>query len=109
MRPPDQHLSGPTLIRLQGESKDVLFVSVLLHGNEITGWDAVRELLLESKERKLPRNLYLFIGNVAAAAEGLRVLDGQQDFNRIWMKGNNTPEGVMAAELLDILASVPLF
>ena len=104
-----QHLSGPTLIRLQGESKDVLFVSVLLHGNETTGWDAVRELLLENKERRLPRSLYLFIGNVAAAAEGLRVLEGQQDFNRIWKKGNDTPEGAMAAELLAILDSVSLF
>lgn len=104
-----QYLSGPTLIRLQGESKDILFVSVLLHGNETTGWDAVRELLLENKDKTLPRSLHLFVGNVAAAAEGLRVLDGQQDFNRIWKKGNDTLEGTMAAELLSILASVPLF
>lgn len=104
-----QHLSGPTLIRLQGKRKDVLFVSVLLHGNETTGWDAVRELLLDNKEDILPRSLYLFIGNVTAAAEGLRVLDGQQDYNRIWKKGNKTAEGKVAAELLNILASVPLF
>lgn len=103
------HLSGPTLIRLQGKGKDVLFVSVLLHGNETTGWDAVRELLLENKGRSLPRSMYLFIGNVAAAAEGLRVLDGQQDYNRIWKKGNKTAEGKMAAELLEILTSVSLF
>ena len=38
------YLSGPTLIRLQGKRADVLFVSVLLHGNETTGWDAIREL-----------------------------------------------------------------
>ena len=103
------HLTGPTLIRLQGKRKDALFVSVLLHGNETTGWDAIRELLLDNKEATLPRSLYLFIGNIAAAAEGLRVLQGQQDYNRIWKKGNKTAEGDMAAELLEILASVSLF
>jgi len=103
------HLSGPTLIRLQGERKDVLFVSVLLHGNETTGWDAVRELLQKHEQSTLPRALYLFIGNVAAAAEGLRLLDGQQDFNRIWKENNKTVEGRMAAELLELLASVSLF
>lgn len=103
------HLSGPTLIRLQGKRKDVLFVSVLLHGNETTGWDAIREILLNNEEVMLPRSLYLFIGNITAAAEGLRVLEGQQDYNRIWKKGNKTAEGKMAAELLEILTSVTLF
>ena len=104
-----QHLNGPTLIRLKGKRDDVLFVSVLLHGNETTGWDAARKLLLNYGEEALPRSLYLFIGNVVAAAEGLRVLQGQQDFNRIWKKNNTTAEGAMAQELLAILASVPLF
>lgn len=104
-----QYLSGPTLIRLQGQRDDVLFVSVLLHGNETTGWDAIRELLLNYGKSALPRTLYLFIGNVAAAAEGLRVLDGQQDYNRIWKKDNITAEGKIAAQLLDILSSVSLF
>jgi len=103
------HLSGPTLIRLQGQSDDVLFVSVLLHGNETTGWDAIRELLLNYEKSALPRTLYLLIGNVAAAAEGLRVLDGQQDYNRIWKKDNNTAEGKIAAKLLELLSSVSLF
>lgn len=103
------YLSGPTLIRLQGKRDDVLFVSVLLHGNETTGWDAIRELLKSNKEDVLPKSLYLFIGNVAAAAEGLRVLDGQEDYNRIWKKDNQTAEGKMAAELIEILATVPLF
>ena len=104
-----QYLSGPTLIRLQGKRDDVLFVSVLLHGNETTGWDAIRELLLSYEEGHLPRSLYLFIGNVVAAAEGLRVLDGQQDFNRIWKNNNTTAEGKMAAEVMDILSSASLF
>ena len=52
-----QYLSGPTLIRLQGESTNVLFVSVLLHGNETTGWDAIRELLIENKDKTLSGRL----------------------------------------------------
>jgi gamma-glutamyl:cysteine ligase YbdK (ATP-grasp superfamily)/succinylglutamate desuccinylase len=102
-----QHLEGPTLIRLKGRRDDVLFVSVLLHGNETTGWDAIRSLLSDSDE--LPRSLYLFIGNVAAAAEGLRHLKGQVDFNRIWKDSEKTPESEMAGQLLAELKDAPLF
>ena len=103
------YLSGPTLIRLQGKRKDVLFVSVLLHGNETTGWDAVRELLTEYEDGNLPRSIYVFIGNVAAAAEGLRVLNGQQDYNRIWKKGDDTAEGKIATEVIELLSNESLF
>ena len=103
------YLSGPTLIRLQGKRKDVLFVSVLLHGNETTGWDAIRELLTDVENGSLPRSLYIFIGNIAAAAEGLRVLDGQQDYNRIWKKDNESAEGKIAAEVIDIVTNTSLF
>ena len=34
-------LAGPTLIHLPGENIQPLFISVLLHGNETTGWEAV--------------------------------------------------------------------
>ena len=104
-----QHLSGPTLIRLAGKRDDVLLVSVLLHGNETTGWDAARELIQEYQESELPRALYLFIGNITAAAEGQRVLQGQVDFNRIWKKDSPTAESKMALELLTILEKAPLF
>lgn len=104
-----QYLSGPTLIRLQGQREDVLFVSVLLHGNETTGWDAMRELLAGYKEGELPRSLYLFIGNVAAAEKVCRVLAGQVDFNRIWKADADLAESKMAKELLAILDNVSLF
>lgn len=104
-----QHLSGPTLIRLQGQRDDVLFVSVLLHGNETTGWDAVCELLADYEKGELPRSLYIFIGNVVAAAEGCRVLAGQTDFNRIWKAGDEIAESKVAKELLDILSKASLF
>lgn len=79
-------LGGPTLIHLSGRRQAPLLVSVLMHGNETTGWEAVRILLrpYASGEEELPRALSLFIGNVSAAAVGLRRLDGQPDYNRVW-------------------------
>ena len=58
-------LPGPSLIHLPGRRPDPLFVSVLLHGNEDTGWLAAREILRKYRESPLPRALSLFIGNVA--------------------------------------------
>jgi succinylglutamate desuccinylase len=59
-----------------------------MHGNEPVGWEAVRELLRHywpgGGEQSLPRSLTVFIGNVSAAAHGLRHLDGQPDYNRVW-------------------------
>lgn len=78
------HLQYPTLLHLTGEKPEPLFVSVLLHGNESTGWYAVQQLLKEYRENSLPRSLCIFIGNVKAAAKGLRKLDHQPDFNRVW-------------------------
>lgn len=83
------HLSGPTLIHLPGRREQPLFVSVLLHGNEDTGWQAMRSLLRDYQGRELPRALSLFIGNVSAAARGLRRLDGQNDYNRVWSDGDS--------------------
>ena len=72
-------LGGPTLIHLNGHRDPPLFISVLLHGNEVSGWNGVRRLLAEN--RTLARSLMLFIGNVDAAAAGVRTLDHQQDYN----------------------------
>lgn len=72
-----------TLIHLKGEKTLPLFVSILLHGNEYSGLKAVQALLRKYDEH-LPRSLYLFIGNVRAAAQGLRVIPGQTDYNRCW-------------------------
>ncbi|OOZ37135.1 M14 family metallopeptidase [Solemya velesiana gill symbiont] len=81
-------LDGPTLIHLTGAREPALFVSVLMHGNEPTGWEAVRQLLsaygAEGQYESLPRSVSLFIGNVSAASQGLRRLDGQPDYNRVW-------------------------
>jgi succinylglutamate desuccinylase len=77
-------LPGPSLIHLPGRQERPLFVSVLLHGNETTGLHAVQRLLRKYADRPLPRALSLFLGNVEAAAQGLRRLDGQPDYNRVW-------------------------
>lgn len=79
-----ERLSGPTLIHLPGRREGTLFVSVLLHGNEESGWLAMRAMLRGYAGKELPRPLSLFIGNVAAARERERFLPGQLDYNRIW-------------------------
>ncbi len=93
-------LPGPTLIHLPGRRRPPLFVSVLLHGNETTGWLAIQRLLQEHPGQDLPRSLSLFIGNVAAARYRLRHLDDQLDFNRIWTPGDR-PEHQIAAQVMD--------
>ncbi|MGJ5221527.1 M14 family metallopeptidase, partial [Bradyrhizobium oligotrophicum] len=40
-----RHLPGPTLVHLPGRHASTLFLSVLLHGNEDTGWRAVQSVL----------------------------------------------------------------
>lgn len=99
---PELHevLPGPSLIHLRGRAEEPLFVSVLLHGNEDTGWLAMRELLTRYRHQALPRSLSLFIGNVAAARERKRRLDGQPDFNRVWSEGDSL-EHAMARQVLD--------
>jgi succinylglutamate desuccinylase len=84
-----QQLTGPTLIHLQGREKQPLIVSVLQHGNEVTGWEAVRRLLKHHyPHNDLPRSLLILIGNPLAAKHRLRRLDDQPDFNRCWPGGN---------------------
>ncbi|MDX1625383.1 MAG: M14 family metallopeptidase [Wenzhouxiangellaceae bacterium] len=107
-----RHLDGPTLIHLPGRRPDPLFVSVLQHGNEISGWDAVRRLLAGRYQRDpLPRSLVLFIGNIAAAAERRRHLDDQPDMNRCWpgAAGKPTAWHTMLAEVTEHVRSLKPF
>jgi len=105
-------LTGPTLIHLPGRNETPLFVSVLLHGNEPVGWQAVQMLLKKYQGKQLPRALSLFIGNVSAARDGLRRLDGQPDYNRIWCEpdeGEMTDEHCMARDIVSIMADRGVF
>jgi len=84
-----QQFDGPTLIHLKGRNERPLVVSVLQHGNEVTGWEAVRRLLKNHYQiDELPRSLLILIGNPLAAKHRLRRLDDQPDFNRCWPGGN---------------------
>jgi hypothetical protein len=108
-------LGCPTLIHLSGDRDAPLFVSVLMHGNEPVGWEALRSLLTGYLERfgalRLPRALSLFIGNVAAAAAGVRHLPGQPDYNRVWpgCKSPSTPEHIMMQQVVDIMRRKSIF
>ena len=86
-------LEAPTLIHLQGQRPEPLFVSILLHGNETTGFFAIQEILKKYKDIGLPRSLSIFVGNVLAAGQGARRLDSQVDFNRVWSHGDFKPDG----------------
>lgn len=74
----------PTLLHLEGKQKQPLFISVLLHANEDTGFFAVQALLKRYLTRELPRSLSIFFGNIAAAKQGVRRLENQPDYNRVW-------------------------
>jgi len=95
-------LGNPTLIHLQGAREEPLFVSVLLHGNEDTGFYAAQALLKEYQGRKLPRSLSVFFGNVYAAEQKLRRFDEQPDYNRIWpgSETSGTPEHAMMKQIV---------
>jgi succinylglutamate desuccinylase len=117
----DLHLAlpGPTLIHLDGHHPDPLFISVLLHGNETVGWDAMRQLLTNylpaGGEKPLPRALSLFIGNISAAAAEVRTLPHQPDYNRVWPgcgrngQDTDTPEHAMMEQLVAIMAARKVF
>ncbi len=105
-------LSGPTLIHLPGGKLRPLFISVLLHGNEPTGWEAIKSYLTpylkNQQTNKLPRALSLFIANVSAAKEGKRVLKGQLDYNRVWSQ-HDSEEGRMMSSILQQMKEKRVF
>ncbi|MCJ9429032.1 M14 family metallopeptidase [Kordiimonas marina] len=104
-------LGGPSLFYLKGAREPALFVSTLLHGNETTGFEAVRDVLRRHIEAGMPRSLWLFLGNVDAAAEGLRFLPGQADYNRVWPHTPMTglPEIALMQEVVKRVTAEPLF
>ena len=108
-------LGGPALIQLQGRREAPLFLSVLMHGNEDAGWEAVRHLLRKylpgGGDQELPRSLSLFIGNTSAAAVNMRRLAGQPDYNRVWPGSElpRTAEHAMMESIVDTMAKKGVF
>lgn len=104
-------LPGPTLIQIPGRRAAPLFVSVLLHGNEVTGWQTMQRILRQFEGRDLPRGLLLFVGNIEAARAGTRTLPHQADYNRSWPGTRNaaTPEAELMRGVFDIAKSLAPF
>lgn len=105
-------VGGPTLIHLSGRREQPLFVSAMLHGNEPTGFYAVQQLLRKYQNEELPRALSIFIGNVEAASEGMRHLDNQPDYNRVWPYNGSpadTEEHKMMQQIIDEMRARDVF
>lgn len=104
-------LPGPSLIHLAGEKQEAVFVSVLQHGNEDTGWLAVRALLKRYNGRTLPRALSLFISNVEAARYRVRRLEHQIDYNRVWpgCDSTGTDEHRLMREVWEVMRGRNVF
>jgi hypothetical protein len=100
-----RHLRGPSLFHLQGRQAQPLFVSVLLHGNEDSGWRAVQSVLRQHHGTLLPRSMLLFVGNIAAAKAHVRTLPEQEDHNRAWPGTPNpgTPTARLLADVVEIV------
>jgi len=98
-----RHLPGPSLFQIPGRHEPPLFISVLLHGNEDTGWRAVQAVLRRHRDATLPRALILFVGNIDAAKAGVRTLPTQTDYNRAWpgMQDAATPEARLMREVME--------
>jgi hypothetical protein len=102
-----RHLPGPSLFHCTGRHAQPLFVSVLLHGNEDTGWRAIQRVLRHHRGTVLPRALVLFIGNIEAAKVRVRTLPAQTDYNRSWpgTQRPDTPEAHLMREVIDAVRS----
>ena len=98
-----QILDGPTLINLQGEKTEPLFLSTLLHGNETTGFRSIQRILREIGSTPLPRSLSIFIGNVTAARYGVRRLPTQRDYNRVWLPGPGDEHAVTQSVIANMV------
>ncbi len=106
-----RHLRGPTLFHIPGRRPQPLFVCVLLHGNEDTGWRAIQELMRQHRDTPLPRAILLFVGNIAAARANVRTLPGQTDYNRTWPGTPHTaePEAQLMRQVVEIVRAAEPF
>lgn len=104
-------LPGPTLIHLPGRRPEPLFVSILLHGNEDVGLEAIQRLLSRHQGRELPRALSIFVGNIEAARQRVRSVPEIPDYNRIWPGAPDVSshEARMMAEILRRMQSSQVF
>lgn len=104
-------LKGPSLFHLRGKSQKTLFISTLLHGNETSGFLALKSFFKKYDSQELPISICLFIGNTMAAKYGQRQLEGQKDWNRVWVPKElpECPEKSIATKVLEYGKKLPLF
>lgn len=102
----------PALLFLPGaEERPARMVSVLLHGNEDSGFRALCAWLRDRPTVRQP--LWMFIGNVRAATQNGwfadRYLDDQEDFNRVWgIEPATTRMRLCAKQVLVTVTAAPL-
>ncbi len=109
----------PALLWLPGSGPDGLLpedaparlISVLLHGNEDSGFRALCAWLRDRPVLRQP--LWVFIGNVRAASQNGwfadRYLDDQEDFNRVWgIQPATTRMRLCAQQVMEIVTEGPL-
>lgn len=97
-----QLMPQPTLVHIEGRGQRPLFFSILLHGNEPAGLMAVQGLLKKFVGAELPRSISIFVGNIAAARVGVRRLEAQPDYNRVW-PGSEYPPCVETALMQQVV------
>lgn len=104
-------MPNPTLLHLQGRREPRLFISILLHGNEDTGFFAIQQLLHKYQEQTLPRSVSVFFGNIDAARFGRRRLEDQPDYNRVWPGGDldDCEEARLMQQVTGIMADKGMF
>ncbi len=109
-----QVFDRPTLVHLKGHKAPALFISILLHGNEFSGLMIMQEILKKYKDPQgytLPRSIWLFVGNIEAASQGVRRLDHELDFNRGWPGTTETdaPTAKLIAQVMQKITEDELF
>ncbi len=102
----------PALLHLPGDTDGpARLISVLLHGNEDSGFRALCSWLRSQPTVRQP--LWMFIGNVRAATQNGwfadRYLDDQEDFNRVWgIQPATTRMRLCAKQVMEIVTAGPL-
>lgn len=103
-------IDNHTLVHLKGKIERPVFISILQHGDEHTGWDALKDYL-NNHQHVLPRSLSILFGNIQAARYNLRQLDNQPDFNRSWPSALKLTDPIAQnmQEITDIMREIKPF
>ncbi len=97
-------IDNHTLIHLSGKIQRPVSISILQHGDEYTGWDALKDYL-NNHQHVLPRSLSILFGNIQAAKYNIRQIEGEADLNRRWPSHLNLdgPVATTMREITDIM------